>query len=377
MPIVLVSAASPPADLRGLLADAGCAALDHTLGSTPPVDFSQVALAIVDVGDRPDAAISQTRRWRAELGDELVPIVWLLLSSNSELAARGLEAGADAVLARPLDAEVFLAQVKSATRMRVAASRMAARANESRLLAGHLQKAHSQIDRELAAVRRVQRAFLPRSLPTIGNARFAVSHRPRSRVGGDFYDVRQLDGGRVGFFLADVIGSGTAAGLLGAFAAQSIAMRSVVPPGESLEAVNRELIALVIDDRPLVAMLTGILDANSGAIAVARAGLPAPVLVPATGSPEVWAIPGPFLGTADSTYPTRSATLRSGDKLVIGTDGFRTDGDPNPAGEDQLIEVAARHRGLSGQAFVDAVARDLLTEVRHEDDFTLLVLEMG
>ncbi len=256
------------------------------------------------------------------------------------------------------------------------ASRVAARANESRLLGDHLQKAHAQIDRELAAVRRVQRAFLPRNLPAVGSVRFAVSHRPRSRIGGDFYDVRQLDGGRIGFFLADVIGSGTAAGLLGVFAAQSIAMRSAVPPGESLEAVNRELLALALDDRPLVAMLAGTLHANTGALTLARAGLPAPVYIPAVGKPEVWAVPGPFLGTADSTYPTYSATLQPGDKLVIGTDGTRPDGDPNPAGDDHLLEVAARHRKLLGQAFVDATARDLLAAVRHEDDFTLLIVEI-
>jgi hypothetical protein len=59
----------------------------------------------------------------------------------------------------------------------------------------------------------------------------------------------------------------------------------------------------------------------------------------------------------------------------VGTDGTRPDGDPT--GDDRLPEVAARHRELSGQAFADALARDLLADVRHEDDFTLLVVEMA
>src|SRR5262245_48596453 len=133
-PPILVSAVSPPDDLRGLLAEAEFETRDHTLGSTPPVDFSSIAAAVVDVGERPDMASAQTRRWRAELGDDLVPVVWVLPTADARLAARGLEAGADAVLARPLDPAVFVAQVRSAARARAAASRVTARANESRLL---------------------------------------------------------------------------------------------------------------------------------------------------------------------------------------------------------------------------------------------------
>src|SRR5262245_23315238 len=140
MPTVLLSAASPPDGLRGLLAGAGFDALDHALGSTPPVDFAAVAAAVVDVGDRAEAAAAQTRRWRAELGDDLVPVVWVLPPADARLATRGLEAGADAVLARPLDPAVFAAQVRSSARARAAAARVAARANESRLLGDHLHR---------------------------------------------------------------------------------------------------------------------------------------------------------------------------------------------------------------------------------------------
>jgi serine phosphatase RsbU (regulator of sigma subunit) len=280
------------------------------------------------------------------------------------------------VLARPLGASEFVAQVRAAARARASAARVAARANEARLLGGQLQKAYAQLDRELAAARAVRLAFLPRTLPAVGAARFAVCHRPRGRSGGDFYGVRPLDAERAGFFLGDVIGSGAAGGLLGVFAAQSAAPDAATSPSEVLAAVNRELLGLGLDDRPLVAMLAGTLNGRTGKLAIARAGLPGPVFVPAGGEPEAWSVPGPFLGTAEASYTARTATLRPGDKLLIGTDGTRPDGDPNPGRDDRLLEAATRHRGLLGQAFVDAVARDLLAAVRHEEDFTLLCVEM-
>jgi serine phosphatase RsbU (regulator of sigma subunit) len=386
MPTVLLSGSpqSPPDDLRRLLSGAGFAVADHLLGSPPTIDLTPVVVAVIEVGERADVAAAQTRRWRVELGDRAVPVLWVLPFASAEIAALGLDAGAEACLVRPVDPVVFAAQVRALARTHAAAARLAERAAEARLLGDQLQKAYAQLDSELDMARRVQRTFLPRALPEVGAARFAVCHRPRSRVGGDFYDIRRVDENHVGFILGDVLGTGSAAGgLLGLFVKQSAELKEltgssyrVTPPDEVLTRVNRELIGLGLDDPPLVAMLVGLLDVRDGSIAVARAGLPAPVYVPAAGDSESWSIPGPFLGTADTTCPPLHGRLWPGDKLIIGTDGTRPDGTTAAGGTERLSEVALRHRELSGQPFADAVARELLPHVRHPDDFTLLVVEM-
>ncbi len=106
MQTVLLSAtpSHPGDDLRECLARAGYAVRTHALGSTPPADFAAVAVVAIEVGERPEVAAAQTRRWRTELGDELIPIVWVLPTMNVVATSQGLVAGADAVLARPFDA---------------------------------------------------------------------------------------------------------------------------------------------------------------------------------------------------------------------------------------------------------------------------------
>lgn len=386
-PTVLLSGPPHPApdDLRRHLSAAAFAVTDHALGATPPVDFGPVVVAVVEVGEKSDVAAAQTRRWRIELGDDFIPIVWVLPAASPELAAKGLDAGADVCLARPLDPVAFVAQVKTAARAHATAARLAVKAAESLLLGDQLQKAYAQLDRELEMSRRVHRAFLPRSFPEVGPARFSVCYRPRSRVGGDFYDVRRLDEDHVGFFVADVIGHGTAAGsLLGVFVRQSANWKHIagtryrlIPPDEILAAVNRDLLGLGLEDPPLVAMLAGTLNVRAGTLTVARAGLPSPVFLPAAGEARAWAVPGPFLGTAETTYQLHSAVFAPGDKLIVGTDGTRAGGEPAGQGPEELMTSAARHRRLTGQAFVDAVARDLLPLVRHPDDFTLLAVDMA
>jgi hypothetical protein len=374
MPTVLLSAppGGPADDLRGWLAAAGFAARPHALGAAPGVEFAAVAAAVVDAAD-PAAAAAQTRRWRAELGDDLVPVVWVLPAADPDLAARGLDAGADVVLSRPLTEAVFVAQVRAAARSRVAAARVAARAAEGRLLGEQLNKVYAQLERDAEAARRVRLAYLGRPLPAVPGAGLAVSHRPRARAGGDFYSAVPAGPGRVAFLVGDVLAPAPA--LLGRFAAEAADPGG--GPAGMLAAANRELLRLGWDDQPLVAMLAGVFDAGTGELAVARAGLPPPVHLPAGGDPEPWSVPGPFLGVAETTYPTRTAALAPGDRFLVGTDGTRPDGAPGPGGGSGLEAAAARHRELSGHRFADAVAEELLAQVRHEDDFTLLCLEFS
>jgi serine phosphatase RsbU (regulator of sigma subunit) len=379
--VLLSSPSDCSDDLRKLVSSAGFAVGDHLLGSAPAVDFGPVVAAVIEVGERVDVATAQTRRWRAELGDQFVPVLWV---ASSDKVAAGLEAGADVVLPRPVEPTLFVAQLRAMSRAHATAARVAVRAAESRLLGDQLRKTLMQLEREQEMARRVRATFLPQRFPQVGSARFNVCFRQRNRGGGDFHGVQRLDEDHVGFFVGDVVGNGAAAGgLLGVFVQQSVAMKEiteqryrVVPPDEVLTSVNRQLLGLGADDLPLVAMLAGVLNARTGAITLARAGLPAAVHVPATGTPGVWAVPGPFLGTSDTTYQPLGGTLAPGDRLLIGTDGTRPDGDPGPAGSDRLLEAASKHCGESGSAFVDAVARELLQHIRHADDFTLLGIEI-
>jgi len=298
-----------------------------------------------------------------------------------EAVARGLDAGADACLARPLDPAVFRAQVRAMARCHTAAARLGAKAAEARLLGEQLGKAYGHLERDAEMARRLGRSFLPRTLPAAGAVRFALCHRPRGRSGSNFYDVRRVDEDHVGFVVGDV-GGQEAGGLFGLFAQQAITLKEItgnsyrlVPPDGVLAGVNRELLALGLEDSPLVAMLVGILNVRDGSVTIARAGLPAPIYLPAAGEPHTWAEPGPFLGTAEITLPVHHGNLAPGDRLVIATDGIRPDASPG-AGADALGDAAARHRELTGQAFVDAVANDLLRHVRRQADMTLLVVEM-
>lgn len=365
-------------DLRRLLDGAGFAVRPHALGSSPAATLADVAVALV-LADPPDAAAAQTRRWRAELGDEPLPVVWVLPAEIADARVSGFDAGADGVLVQPFAPDVLLAQLRAAVRSGGVARRGAARAAGARLLGEQLNRLREQSARELDAARRIRLALLARLPARLGHARFAVSHRARGTPGTDFHAAAPVGPDCVVFCVGEVAGLGGAGALLGRFVVESVlnAAEEEASAGKLLTRANRQLLALGLDDLPLVALGVGLLDTRTGGLTVARAGLPAPVFVSATGDIEAWAVPGPFLGVAEATYPAHAATLRPGDKLLLGTDGIRPDGTPGPGEDANFRDAAARHRDTSGQRCADAVAADLLAQVQHEDDFTLLCAELA
>jgi phosphoserine phosphatase RsbU/P len=379
---ILLVGDPPPPGVQAALEAAGFVVTATGLTGIDPAEVtrSQAVVVAVTTGVLPTAQ-ALCRRWRIELGEQYVPIVWLAAADVPPTA--GLDAGADAVLPGTAGADHLSAQLRALLRIHHLHGRLLGRAAEAQNVHQRLQEAYQQIDGDAELTRRIHRAFLPRSLPEVGSARFAVSYRPRSRIGGDFYDVVRLDEDHVGLYVADAMGRGLpASSLLGVFVKKSLALKEVlgqsyrlVPPGEVLDRLNRELLNLSLPEPPFVTMLYARLNCRDGSLAFARAAHPHPLYLPADGIPAYWHAAGTLLGVFESEFPVQEKQLRPGDKLVLFSDGVH----PPTAGpgslHDPLVESAKLHRGLPVMAFVDSVARDLLEESRHPEDFTLLAVE--
>ncbi len=75
------------------------------------------------------------------------------------------------------------------------------------------EKERERLESELRLAREIQESLLPQRLPQITGVEFAAISRPSEWVGGDYYDVIQLDDNRVLFAIADVVGKGVTAAL--------------------------------------------------------------------------------------------------------------------------------------------------------------------
>ena len=379
---ILLCADEPTAaeDVCILLEQAGHAVSRHHLS---PADLTDLPSCDLVVLESARDAVQLYRRVRTRLKNGFVP--FLLLSGDLAMADRltTLEGGGDSCLLRPFAAGELLAQVQSLLHLKRLHDRLAEKTAEVDRVHKQLQQVYADIDQELEMARRIQQSLLPRTAPHMPPAQFAVHYRPRSRVGGDFYDIFRLDEDHVGFYVADVVGHGVAASLLTIFLKKAVQTKQIngtsyrlLPPNEVLQNLNRDMISQALAENPFITMVYALFNLRDGTLSFSRAGHPHPLYLPRSGEPKFWEVHGTLLGVFETHFSVRTEQLHSGDKLLLYTDGLDNSADGGDRqGAQRLMEQAMVYRTLPIDAFVEQVARELFTVASQPDDFTLLGLE--
>ena len=371
-------------ELRRVLAVGGRQVDAHVAGAPDPAHLARYHLVVIDGGRSPAEALDLCRRCRARAEDSFLPILYVNDDHSPAARLACFEAGADAYLLRPFAPEELLAQARALLRIKDVHDRLNEKTTEINRINKRLQQAYKQIDQELELAHRIQSSFLPQTMPEAPGSRFAVHYQLCGRVGGDFYDVFRLDENHVGFYVADAMGHGVPASLLTIFVKKGVRPKEVfgrqyrlVPPGEVLGRLNKELIDQQLSDTPFITMAYGLLNHKEGVLRFARAGHPYPLLVPREGPLQMWQQEGLLLGVVDATFPTHTYQLRPGDKVLLYSDGVDTGTfEAGAPGAASLTACAERHRDLPAQEFLPRLARDLFGGAAQPDDLTLLALEM-
>ncbi|MCY4651091.1 MAG: SpoIIE family protein phosphatase [bacterium] len=239
------------------------------------------------------------------------------------------------------------------------------------------------IQNELEVASRIQQSILPSEFPEDMRYQVYGNMEPARDVGGDFFDILDLDKGRMGLAIADVSDKGVPAALF------MMSCRTLLKgvaiglsePGPVLAEVNQ----LLHEDNEtflFVTVLYAVYDPGSGEFTYASGGHDAPLLVRADGSAELLPLTdGIALGVVpDLDYRQHSVILQPGDTIVLYTDGVTEA--QNMLGD--AFEVEGLHRIFAGtlasitaREGTDSVfqtVRDFMGEAAQFDDITCLTL---
>jgi anti-sigma regulatory factor (Ser/Thr protein kinase) len=238
------------------------------------------------------------------------------------------------------------------------------------------------LERTLAA--ELQAQLLPRALPEPVGLSARARYLPATDgmgVGGDWYDVLELPGQRIGLVIGDVQGHNMrAAAVMGQL---RNALRAYAAEGHEPAAVLSRTNRLMSDlDPTLFATCCYlVLDLRTSTATLALAGHPPPLLRQPDGQVTTLSAPvGPPLGVApEDEYLTREVALAAGAVVVLYTDGLVEDSrrtlDEGLAGlTDVLQESDVDDLDLLVDSLV-AVAVD--TGHRSDDIATLVVRHDG
>ncbi|MEZ0395154.1 MAG: GAF domain-containing protein [Anaerolineales bacterium] len=240
-----------------------------------------------------------------------------------------------------------------------------------------------RLEQEVQVARQIQETFLPDRLPEIPGWDLAASWRTAREVGGDFYDVFELPGGRLGLFIADVSDKGVPAALF--MALTRTLVRAVVydlpSPAEALRRVN----ALILPDNEQEMFVTAfyaVVDLQSGRLTYANAGHNPPLLRRAeTTDLASLERTGAALGILpDLPLEDRSLEMQPGDCLLLYTDGLSEAFSPTGEqfGVERLLAHFQAHACDSPRQLLnllEAAAETFMESPTPADDMTLLALK--
>ncbi|WP_336109603.1 SpoIIE family protein phosphatase [Streptomyces sp. PTD9-10] len=231
----------------------------------------------------------------------------------------------------------------------------------------------------------LQQAMLPRTIPSVRGADVAVRYRAATAggalgrdIGGDWYDLIPLPGGRVGAVIGDVQGHDThAAAVMGQL---RIVLRAYAAEGHTPATVMARASVFLheLDTDRFATCLYAEADLSTGVVQVVRAGHIDPLVRHADGSCRRVPVEGGLpLGLSAEfgrlEYPVSTLELDPGHTLLLCTDGLvEQPGSDLDDGLDALTDLIAK-----GPDEVRDLATRLI-EVAEErggdDDVALLLL---
>lgn len=235
---------------------------------------------------------------------------------------------------------------------------------------------------ELDVANSMQQSILPKQFPKNRLYQLYGSMAPARNVGGDFFDIIQLDAGRMGIAIADVSDKGIPAALF-MMSSRTLLKGAALgdeDPGTVITVVNDQLLD-GNDSNMFVTLFYAVFDPETGVVNFANGGHNPPLIVHRDGSSTILPLTGGIaLGVAPGfEFSSEQTKLEPGEALVLYTDGVsEAENQANEEfGMDRLQNVFAGHRIESAKDVSDAIfaaVREFSGDRSQSDDLTCLVL---
>ena len=253
--------------------------------------------------------------------------------------------------------------------------RLVRRRESAEQLTGEISRLYME---QRSVAETLQHALLPQQLPDIPGMQIAVRYLAGASgvdIGGDWYDVVQLDDHRFVFIVGDVSGRGVRAAAVMAslqFAGRAFAQEGY-PPAAILDRLSRSVD--IERDGHFATVLCGLADTAAHTVVLANAGHLPPLILSGGDARFVTVKPGPPVGIR-GTAPLASVQVKTAaqDVLIAYTDGLvERRGEILDAGLKRLQEAASRDYSC-----LDDMLSGIVTELSADtptDDIALIGLK--
>ena len=368
--------------LPGETANDGLEAIAFLKNKSVPVVITDWMMPNVD-------GLELIREIRSRPNKNYIYIIMLTAKGEKESLIQAMEAGADAFLSKPVDPDELNVSLMAARRVIDLEMKLSAKNAE-------LANAYKTIRNDIAAAGAIQKSLLPEKVPVDGNITFDWLFKPYSELGGDIFNVFQIEPSLLGVYMIDVSGKGVEAALLAVTLSRMLTPfpEYIVPISRSISAhtqidrilgpaeVATLLNARFYDHEPnhqFFTLLYGTMDTATATFRYTTAGHTGIIFSGST----TYALSEksfPICFTDNPEYHERSIQLSNHDRLFFFTDGLyeTTNSEGRQFGVERMVQVIDNLKSESLHIVLTALyeeARAWSAPNPISDDVSALALE--
>lgn len=202
-----------------------------------------------------------------------------------------------------------------------------------------------------------------------------------AKVGGDFYDIFEIEHGKIGIVIGDVSGKGIEATTLTSLVKNAIKAHAYEDRLPALVvAKTNDLVVKSSSPSVFVTVVFGILDTDTGKLTYCNAGHPPAIIKRGHGGVELLDKHSPMIGAFPGLhYRSGKVALESGDVLLLYTDGLieaRCNG--GFYGEKRLVEFIQGLKSVQARELPQKIFNKVMecTGSKLSDDVAILAVSI-
>jgi sigma-B regulation protein RsbU (phosphoserine phosphatase) len=195
---------------------------------------------------------------------------------------------------------------------------------QDKLMEDRIKNQNNKFNKDLQISRKMQYNLLPKEI-TNSKIKFDYIYKPSEMIGGDFFDIFDIDETHIGIYVADVSGHGVPASMLTMFLRQTI-KKDELSPAQVLNQLYKKYKKINFDFEQYITMFYSVIDTDAGTIRYANAGHHTVPLIFSEGNERVNYLEArgiPISSWMDKVeYEEHMIQVKPGDMLLFYTDGI-------------------------------------------------------
>lgn len=255
---------------------------------------------------------------------------------------------------------------------------------EAKVLEAMILQQNQKMKKDLKFAKQLQHKILPENKTYYDTLKVESRYIPSETLGGDVYDVVEIDDENIGLYIADVSGHGVTSSMMTMFIGQTLKnlSKNAIDPEVTLKYLSQRYRELNLDDQYYITLFYGVYNKSNKIFTYSNAGHNCmPIVIRSENILEL-ELPGlPICTLVDEVkYEKRTLKIEKGDKIVYYTDGIveARNSFKEFYGSENIVNICKKNNHKSIKALINIIIDEVnaFSQGNIADDMAIMIGEI-